>query len=67
MGYYSGENNINVGVLRDVLMTYMMFNFDLGYVQVIRLFFSKIFCFYTFKNGVRLKHSLFNYVKNPLK
>lgn len=33
VGYYSGENNINVGVLRDVLMTYMMFNFDLGYVQ----------------------------------
>jgi len=33
VGYYSGDNNINVGVLRDVLMTYMMFNFDLGYVQ----------------------------------
>jgi len=33
VNYYSGENNINVGVLRDILMTYMMFDFDLGYVQ----------------------------------
>lgn len=52
MGYYSGENNINVGVLRDVLMTYMMFNFDLGYVQVIRLFFSKIFVFIHLRTGL---------------
>ena len=32
--FYSGENNANVATLRDVLMTYMMYDFDLGYVQV---------------------------------
>ena len=35
MAYYAGENNTNVDILRDVLMTYMMFDFDLGYVQVV--------------------------------
>lgn len=37
ISYYAGENNKNVAILRDVLMTYMMYDFDLGYVQV-RLF-----------------------------
>ncbi|XP_057376662.1 TBC1 domain family member 15-like [Daphnia carinata] len=31
--FYAGENNANVSTLRDVLMTYMMYDFDLGYVQ----------------------------------
>jgi hypothetical protein len=33
ISYYAGETNDNVNILRDVLMTYMMFDFDLGYVQ----------------------------------
>jgi len=31
--YYMGDNNPNVALLQDILMTYVMFNFDLGYVQ----------------------------------
>jgi len=31
--YYVGENNPNVALLQEILMTYVMYNFDLGYVQ----------------------------------
>jgi len=31
--YYVGDNNPNVALLQDILMTYVMYNFDLGYVQ----------------------------------
>lgn len=31
--YYHGDDNIHLVILHDVLMTYNMFNFDLGYVQ----------------------------------
>ncbi|CAF0782574.1 unnamed protein product [Adineta ricciae] len=31
--YFQGDNNLHLEVLHDVLMTYNMFNFDLGYVQ----------------------------------
>ncbi|KAG1683146.1 TBC1 domain family member 15 [Nymphon striatum] len=31
--FYVGDNNPNVQMLFDVLMTYCMYNFDLGYVQ----------------------------------
>lgn len=31
--YFEGENNPNLNTMRDILMTYNMFNFDLGYVQ----------------------------------
>ena len=31
--FFQGENNPNLDVLSDVLMTYVMYNFDLGYVQ----------------------------------
>ncbi|XP_076296279.1 TBC1 domain family member 15/17 [Lasioglossum baleicum] len=31
--YYSGDNNPHVAQLYDILMTYVMYNFDLGYVQ----------------------------------
>lgn len=34
MSFYAGDGNQNVATLRDILMTYMMYNFDLGYVQV---------------------------------
>lgn len=33
MPFYAGENNANITILRDVLMTYLMYDFDLGYVQ----------------------------------
>lgn len=31
--FYAGDNNINIQTLGDILMTYVMYNFDLGYVQ----------------------------------
>ncbi|KAJ2950282.1 hypothetical protein O0L34_g11645 [Tuta absoluta] len=31
--FFAGENNPNLVVLQDILMTYVMYNFDLGYVQ----------------------------------
>jgi len=31
--YYMGENNSNLKKLEDILVTYIFFNFDLGYVQ----------------------------------
>lgn len=31
--FYSGEDNCHLTMLHDVLMTYCMYNFDLGYVQ----------------------------------
>lgn len=33
MDFYSGDGNSNLKILYDVLMTYVMYNFDLGYVQ----------------------------------
>lgn len=32
--YYEGDDNRNVVVLRDILLTYSFYNFDLGYCQV---------------------------------
>lgn len=31
--FYEGDHNANVSLLHDILMTYVMYNFDLGYVQ----------------------------------
>ncbi|XP_039751196.1 TBC1 domain family member 15 isoform X3 [Pararge aegeria] len=31
--FFAGDNNPNLIVLQDILMTYVMYNFDLGYVQ----------------------------------
>ncbi|KAJ8676736.1 hypothetical protein QAD02_012523 [Eretmocerus hayati] len=42
--YYSGDNNPHLGQLYDILMTYVMFNFDLGYVQGMSDLLSPILC-----------------------
>lgn len=31
--FFAGEQNPNIALLQDILMTYVMYNFDLGYVQ----------------------------------
>nr|XP_023026580.1 TBC1 domain family member 15 [Leptinotarsa decemlineata] len=31
--FYAGDDNANLQTLNDILMTYLMYNFDLGYVQ----------------------------------
>ena len=35
--FFAGDDNKNVDLLQDILMTYVMYNFDLGYVQVKQL------------------------------
>ena len=32
--FYEGDDNPNVNILRDILLTYSFYNFDLGYCQV---------------------------------
>lgn len=32
--FFKGHNNSNVETLRSILLTYSMYNFDLGYCQV---------------------------------
>ena len=34
LAFYEGDDNPNVNVLRDILLTYSFYNFDLGYCQV---------------------------------
>lgn len=31
--FYAGNDNPNISTLHDILMTFVMYNFDLGYVQ----------------------------------
>jgi hypothetical protein len=33
MDFFAGDNNPNLSKLQDILLTYIMYNFDLGYVQ----------------------------------
>lgn len=42
--YYSGDNNPHLVQLYDILMTYVMYNFDLGYVQGMSDLLSPILC-----------------------
>ena len=52
--FFAGDDNKNIDLLQDILMTYVMYNFDLGYVQVSKLilFVYKIypinFCLHIF-------------------
>lgn len=42
--YFAGDNNPNVNRLQDILMTYVMYNFDLGYVQGMSDLLAPILC-----------------------
>lgn len=42
--YFSGENNPNLGRLQDILMTFVMYNFDVGYVQGMSDLLAPILC-----------------------
>lgn len=42
--YYYGDNNAHLVQLYDILMTYVMYNFDLGYVQGMSDLLSPILC-----------------------
>ncbi|XP_067010162.2 TBC1 domain family member 15 isoform X2 [Anabrus simplex] len=45
--FFAGENNPNLQLLYDILMTYVMYNFDLGYVQGMSDLLSPILCLMT--------------------
>lgn len=42
--YFAGDENPNLGILQDILMTYVMYNFDLGYVQGMSDLLAPILC-----------------------
>lgn len=42
--FYAGDDNENLGFLQDILMTYAMYNFDLGYVQGMSDLLAPILC-----------------------
>ena len=47
--FFAGDGNRNVELLQDILMTYIMYDFDLGYVQVktnTYIYFSDVFQLY---------------------
>ena len=44
--FFEGDENKNVELLQDILMTYVMYNFDLGYVQVLLVDRSLFYVFY---------------------
>jgi len=48
--FYHGDDNKNVALLEEILMTYVMYNFDLGYVQGMSDLLSPIL--YVMKNEV---------------
>lgn len=61
--FYAGDNNPNLHLLYDILMTYVMYNFDLGYVQgmsdlcsvILHLFKNEVdafWCFVGFMNKI---------------
>ncbi|XP_052309893.1 uncharacterized protein LOC18099927 isoform X2 [Populus trichocarpa] len=37
LSFYDGDDNPNVNILRDILLTYSFYNFDLGYCQLVEL------------------------------
>ena len=43
--FFAGDDNKNVDLLQDILMTYIMYDFDLGYVQVNKQFNNYQFYF----------------------
>ena len=38
--FFAGEGNKYIDLLQDILMTYIMYDFDLGYVQVLQFFIN---------------------------
>ncbi|KAG8372698.1 hypothetical protein BUALT_Bualt12G0093800 [Buddleja alternifolia] len=42
LSFYDGDDNPNVYLLRDILLTYSFYNFDLGYCQLVELLDSPL-------------------------
>lgn len=73
--FYAGDNNYNIYSLNNILLTYLLYNFDLGYVQGMSDLLSPIYmllrceveafwCFVGFMKQVR---SNFDYDQNAMK
>lgn len=58
--FFAGEDNPNVGRLQDILMTYIMYNFDLGYVQGMSDLLAPILC--VMQDEVRFLCFLTNFI-----
>lgn len=54
--YFAGDDSKGLEILKDILMTYVMFNFDLGYVQGMSDLLAPILCI--MKNEVCSKVSI---------
>ncbi|GJM86603.1 hypothetical protein PR202_ga02478 [Eleusine coracana subsp. coracana] len=52
--FYEGDDNRNVVVLRDILLTYSFYNFDLGYCQVPILTVTRMACMPNYLHYPRL-------------
>lgn len=42
LSFYDGDENPNVYLLRDILLSYSFYNFDLGYCQVVNFYYVTI-------------------------
>lgn len=42
--FFAGDSSRNLQTLQDILMTYVMYNFDLGYVQGMSDLLSPLLC-----------------------
>ncbi|XP_044749210.1 TBC1 domain family member 15 [Coccinella septempunctata] len=73
--FYAGDNNPNLQILNDILMTYVMYNFDLGYVQgmsdllapILHLMQSEVDAFWCFVGFMNKLSSNFDADQNGMK
>ncbi|XP_072281789.1 TBC1 domain family member 17 isoform X2 [Pyxicephalus adspersus] len=73
--FYEGNDNPGLGLLNDVLMTYCMFNFDLGYVQgmsdllspILYVTQNEVDAFWCFSGFMELVHHNFEESQESMK
>ncbi|KAG4073447.1 hypothetical protein HA402_000671 [Bradysia odoriphaga] len=65
---FTGDDNENLGLLQDILMTYVMYNFDLGYVQgmsdllapILRIMTNEVDAFWCFVGFMDMVYTNFD-------
>ncbi|CAH1798395.1 unnamed protein product, partial [Owenia fusiformis] len=73
--FFQGENNPSIQMLNDILMTYCMYNFDLGYVQgmsdllapILVVMENEVDAFWCFVGYMDLVHSNFELSQEGMK
>lgn len=66
--FFQGDDNTNLGLLQDILMTYVMYNFDLGYVQgmsdllapILRIMTNEVDAFWCFVGFMDMVYTNFD-------